>query len=132
MVVVKGGGETYQIGNGKYVPTENDLPQWFKDNMDMQETNCNGDARCVELKDKAQQCMQERGSYDICAALVEAYHLCHAQALQSRLPQKEQDRLKVMQQQQTEEMKKMIFERNMEHLKKKGAAAASMGGAEGK
>jgi hypothetical protein len=94
MVVIKGGGETYSIGNGKYVPSENELPQWFKDNMDMQETNCNGDQRCVELKDKAQKCMEEKGSYDFCAAIVEAYHLCHANALQSRLPQKQQDKMK--------------------------------------
>ena len=94
MVVVKGGGETYQIGNGKYVASEQELPQWFKDNMDMQETNCNGEAKCVELRDKAQQCMQEKGNYDACAALAEAYHVCYAQSLQNRLPTKEQVKLR--------------------------------------
>jgi hypothetical protein len=94
MVVVKGGGETYQIGNGKYVASEEQLPQWFKDNADMLETDGGGDARCVEMRNVAQQCMQERGAYDACAALVEAYHLCHANALHARLPAPVQQRLR--------------------------------------
>ena len=97
MVVVKGGGQTYQIGNGKYVPSEEELPQWFKDNLDMQQTNCNGSQKCVEMKDIAQKCMQEKGSYVDCAPLVDAYHLCYANMLQSKLPMNEQVKLKEQQ-----------------------------------
>lgn len=103
MVVVKGGGTTYSIGNGKFVASESELPAWFKSNMDMQETDGAGNARCVELRNVAQRCMEEKGSYDLCAALVEAYHKCHAEALVKRLPLQQQQHMLQLQQQQQQQ-----------------------------
>jgi hypothetical protein len=86
MVAIRGGGQTYQVGNGKHMEWEQ-VPDWFKSHMDLQERDAAGDARCVELRAMAQKCMSERGAYDPCAAMADAYHHCVALALRVRLDQ---------------------------------------------
>ena len=82
MVTVRGGGETYQISSGKQMPWS-DVPEWFKDAMDMQQE----EPACVSSKLAAQTCMEGRGFWhEECVALTEAYHLCSANELRRQLP----------------------------------------------
>lgn len=82
MVVVKGGGSTYQIGSGKEMAWD-DVPQSFKKILDEQKEI----DECVEMKMIAQKCINDKGFWDKkCVELTEAFHLCQGNALRSQLP----------------------------------------------
>jgi hypothetical protein len=82
MVTVRGGGETYQIASGKQMEW-GEVPPWFKEAMTMQQE----EPKCVEIKRRAQQCMNERGFWDEdCTKLTEEFHLCAANELRRQLP----------------------------------------------
>jgi hypothetical protein len=84
MVVVKGGGETYQIGSGKVMDWE-EVPAWFKDQLDMQKE----EPQCSAQKHAAQQCIDAKGFWaPACEDLTELYHVCQGNALRRMLPLK--------------------------------------------
>lgn len=84
MVTVKGGGQTYQISSGKQMPWE-DVPEAFKRTLAEQEEI----EKCVEMKAVAQKCIEDKGFWDpSCVELTEKFHLCQANELRAKLPQR--------------------------------------------
>lgn len=81
-VTVKGGGQTYQIGNGKVMEWD-EVPPWFKEQLDMQQE----EAKCAAAKLLAQRCIEDKGFWDEeCVKLTDAFHLCQSNELRSQLP----------------------------------------------
>ena len=77
MVVVKGGGTTYEITSGKVMPWT-EVPQWFKDQAESQVEA----PQCAAVKLDAQRCMEVRGFWDAaCVALTDAFHKCSSDVL---------------------------------------------------
>jgi len=82
MVVLKGGGSTYQITSGKTMPWE-DVPDGFKKALDQQQEI----KKCVDMRERAQRCIEENGFFDAtCVQLTDAFHLCQANELRAQLP----------------------------------------------
>jgi hypothetical protein len=82
MVVIKGGGATYQITSGKQVPWE-EVPDHFK-KLAAEQTEIE---QCVGSRMKAQQCIEDHGFWaPNCVELTEAFHLCQANELRQKLP----------------------------------------------
>ncbi|ESL09184.1 hypothetical protein TRSC58_03099 [Trypanosoma rangeli SC58] len=74
MVVVKGGGTPYSIGNGRQMPWE-EVPEKFKQLL-REQTEVE---KCVEMRAEAQACIEERGFWDPhCVELTERFHLCQS------------------------------------------------------
>jgi hypothetical protein len=87
MVVIKGGGATYQVTSGKQVPWE-EVPDGFKRALAEQEEI----AACVSLRRQAEQCIQSRGFWDAdCVERTESYHRCQSIELTSKLPPRRSD-----------------------------------------
>ena len=79
MVVVKGGGSTYQMTSGKIVAWD-DVPDSFKQLMSEQKEI----EQCTDQRKQVQQCIEDKGFWP-CAELTEAFHLCQGNALRSEL-----------------------------------------------
>lgn len=77
MVVVKGGGNTYSIGNGRQLEWD-DVPESFKRRLrDQREIE-----QCVGMRAEAQQCIEEHGFWaEACVRLTEAFHMCQSNEL---------------------------------------------------
>jgi hypothetical protein len=100
-VNIKGAGESYEVSSGRIVAPGTEPPAWFTAQLANQVTDCGGDQKCVALKEKAAQCMAEKGAYALCAELVEAYNICFANALQNRyLPPEKVEKLEKLRQAQ--------------------------------
>ncbi|CAD2222407.1 hypothetical protein AGDE_02956 [Angomonas deanei] len=84
MVVLKGGGETYTISNGRYMEWE-DVPETFKQSL-REQTEIK---KCAEMRAKAQTCIEEKGFWaQDCVGLTEAFHTCQSLELaRTRLTQ---------------------------------------------
>ncbi|EPY32254.1 hypothetical protein STCU_02903 [Strigomonas culicis] len=77
MVKVKGGGQTYSIGNGQILDWE-DVPESFKKKIKEQKEI----VKCVDMRAKAQQCIEDKGFWAAeCVTLTEAFHLCQSNEL---------------------------------------------------
>lgn len=77
MVVIKGGGQTYSVGNGRQMEWD-EVPESFKKKVAEQKEI----EKCVDMRAKAQQCISERGFWDAdCVGLTEAFHLCQSNEL---------------------------------------------------
>ncbi|EAN87048.1 hypothetical protein, conserved [Trypanosoma cruzi] len=77
MVVVKGGGTPYTIGNGRQMPWE-EVPEKFKEKL-REQTEVE---KCVGMRAEAQACIEERGFWDpACVDLTERFHLCQSMEL---------------------------------------------------
>lgn len=85
MVVVKGGGQTYSIGNGRQMEWA-DVPESFKRKLNEQKEIM----KCIGMREEAQQCIEQNGFWDSrCVELTEAFHLCQANELtNTELPRK--------------------------------------------
>lgn len=85
MVVVKGGGNTYSIGNGRQLDWE-DVPEGFKQKLREQKEI----EKCVEMRATAQGCIEEKGFWAAdCVRLTEAFHLCQSNELaRTQLPKR--------------------------------------------
>lgn len=82
MVVIKGGGTTYQITSGKQMPWE-DVPDQFKKLVDEQKEI----EKCSAMRATAQQCIESKGFWaQDCVQFTEQFHLCQANELRSQLP----------------------------------------------
>lgn len=82
MVVVKGGGVTYQISSGKIVPWE-EVPEHFKNLVAEQKEI----EPCVPLRTIAEQCIADHGFWHAsCVEKTEAFHLCQSNTLKEQLP----------------------------------------------
>lgn len=88
MVVVKGGGQTYSIGNGRQLEWE-EVPESFKKKLSEQQEI----EKCVDMRAKAQQCIEEKGFWAVsCVELTEAFHLCQSNELtRTQLPKRKTD-----------------------------------------
>ncbi|AIN95540.1 hypothetical protein LPMP_050990 [Leishmania panamensis] len=77
MVVIKGGGQTYSVGNGRQMEWD-EVPASFKEKMaDQKEIE-----KCIDLRAKAQRCISDRGFWaPDCVNLTEAFHLCQSNEL---------------------------------------------------
>lgn len=75
--MVKGGGQTYSIGNGRQMNWE-DVPESFKLKLREQKEI----EKCVEMRAKAQACIENNGFWHPeCVRLTEAFHLCQSNEL---------------------------------------------------
>lgn len=85
MVVVKGGGNTYSIGNGRQMEWE-DVPESFKKKLDEQREI----EKCVDMRAKAQKCIEEKGFWaEECVRLTETFHACQsAELTRTQLPKR--------------------------------------------
>ncbi|KAH8616976.1 hypothetical protein ERJ75_000422100 [Trypanosoma vivax] len=84
MVVLKGGGSTYNVGNGRQMPWE-EVPSTFKEGLKQQREV----AECVNLRAEAQACIEELGFWaPDCVKATELFHMCQSVQLTSALPQK--------------------------------------------
>ncbi|AAZ11161.1 hypothetical protein, conserved [Trypanosoma brucei brucei TREU927] len=82
MVVLKGGGTTYAVGNGRQMPWE-EVPEGFKRRLAEQEEI----TPCVELRAIAQRCIEVEGFWaPNCVEATEQFHSCQAQHLAGCLP----------------------------------------------
>ncbi|KEG05362.1 transporter [Trypanosoma grayi] len=74
MVVVKGGGQPYTIGNGRQVSWE-EVPEKFKEKL-REQTEIE---KCVGMRAEAQACIEDRGFWDPkCVELTERFHMCQS------------------------------------------------------
>jgi len=77
MVVLKGGGTTYSVGNGKQMEWE-DVPEVFKKHLGEQREI----TKCVEMRAAAQNCIEEHGFWaPQCVQLTDAFHACQSEEL---------------------------------------------------
>ncbi len=80
--------------------------------------------------------MQERGAYSLCAEIVEAYNLCFARALQSRLPPREVQQLEALRKNQQQHSEADALQQHMAVVRRKyeqtkdNQATFAMGAAE--
>nr|CCC90324.1 conserved hypothetical protein [Trypanosoma congolense IL3000] len=82
MVVLKGGGTTYAVGNGRQMAW-GDVPGDFKQRLAEQEEI----APCVEMRKVAQCCIESQGFWaPDCVAATERFHDCQSRYLATRLP----------------------------------------------
>mmetsp|Transcript_70563 Transcript_70563/g.82213 ORF Transcript_70563/g.82213 Transcript_70563/m.82213 type:complete len:90 (+) Transcript_70563:147-416(+) len=82
MVVIKGGGTTYQISSGKQMPWE-DVPEQFKRLVSEQKEI----ESCVSMRALAQKCIEDKGFWEPqCVEMTEKFHLCQANELRAQLP----------------------------------------------
>ncbi len=79
MVLVRGGGTTYQTTSGKIVPWD-ELPDSYKQLIDEQREI----EQCIEQRAATQKCIEEKGFWP-CAEMAEAFHLCQGNALRGEL-----------------------------------------------
>eukprot|EP00758_Cryptobia_borreli_P009196 Tbor_TRINITY_DN5457_c1_g3::TRINITY_DN5457_c1_g3_i1::g.24085::m.24085 len=74
MVVVKGGGITYEIGSGKKMTWE-EVPATFKKELEIQIQL--QPEQCKAIRAETQQCIEEKGFWnEKCCELREAFDLC--------------------------------------------------------
>ncbi|KAH9588750.1 hypothetical protein LSM04_004342 [Trypanosoma melophagium] len=74
MVVVKGGGTPYSIGNGRQMPWEA-VPEKFKEKL-REQTEIE---KCVTMRAEAQKCIEENGFWaPACVELTERFHMCQS------------------------------------------------------
>ncbi|CAG9568279.1 conserved hypothetical protein [Leishmania major strain Friedlin] len=77
MVVIKGGGQTYAVGNGRQMEWD-EVPESFKKNLAEQKEM----EKCMDLRAKAQRCISDQGFWaPDCVHLTEAFHLCQSHEL---------------------------------------------------
>ncbi|KAK7197847.1 hypothetical protein NESM_000738300 [Novymonas esmeraldas] len=77
MVVIKGGGQTYAVGNGRQMEWD-EVPESFKKAAAAQKEI----EKCVDLRAKAQRCISDQGFWAVeCVTLTEAFHLCQSHEL---------------------------------------------------
>lgn len=102
MVVIKGGGTTYSISNGRQVEWD-DVPESFKKKMAEQSEI----EKCVDMRARAQECIEDKGFWAPgCIGLTESFHLCQANELtRTQLPTRQQLEQRHLQQQQQQQHK---------------------------
>ncbi|TPP51806.1 hypothetical protein CGC20_24135 [Leishmania donovani] len=77
MVVIKGGGQTYAVGNGRQMEWD-EVPESFKKKVAEQKEM----EKCMDLRAKAQRCISDQGFWaPDCVHLTEAFHLCQSHEL---------------------------------------------------
>ncbi|KAG5487659.1 hypothetical protein LSCM4_08104 [Leishmania orientalis] len=77
MVVIKGGGQTYAVGNGRQMEWE-EVPESFKKKMAEQKEI----EKCIDLRAETQRCISDHGFWAAdCVNLTEAFHLCQSHEL---------------------------------------------------
>ena len=88
MVVLRGGGETYNLSSGRTVAPE-DLPEWFKEAEQAQADEPKpAFTYCQDEKLAAQKCIESLGMWHAdCVDLTERFHVCQGKALSNVRPE---------------------------------------------